>query len=148
MRVWRIVAHNKDPEAAISWSLKTGRIALGWGDIDDLRKLDHVTERVIRGLLEREYPDVNNRPHGVRSLLKFWNMKIGDLAIVGAGKGRRSHVVRLVGQYEWNRRGPSRDYNNQRAAVRTSDDANELWQRCRPRVPVKQSIHDAVIRCK
>jgi hypothetical protein len=81
--------------------------------------------------------------------LNFWNMKIGDLVIVGRGSGRRSHVVRITGKYEWTRkRHPSRDYMHQRAAVRTNHDADELWSRQKPPILKGQTKRCAVVQCK
>jgi len=34
--VWRLIAHHEDRDAAIRWSLKNERIAIGWGGIGDL----------------------------------------------------------------------------------------------------------------
>jgi len=42
MNVWRLVVHHEEQEQqhALKWISEQGRIALGWGRISDIRKIE------------------------------------------------------------------------------------------------------------
>jgi hypothetical protein len=37
MRVWRLITHHERPEEMLRWSKTMGRVAIGWGNVGDLR---------------------------------------------------------------------------------------------------------------
>jgi len=149
MQIWRLVAHHEDPKMAIAWFNKTGRIAVGWGRAGDLRHYRSVSIETLREGLKQVYAGEYNRRQGAKSLLNFWNMEVGDLVIITRGSGRRSHVVKVVGDYVWTSRvNPLGDYLHQRAAVTTDDDPDELWSRIGSAILRGQNPHLAVARCK
>jgi hypothetical protein len=148
MTIWRITAHHKNPDRMIEWSMKVGRIAVGWGRVGDLRLPQFATYDDFRDALKKKYPGHTNRMQGGPSLWNFWHMEIGDLAIISSG-WRRSHVVEIVGDYQWEKqRSWFGDYWHQRAAVVTEHVANELWSRVGCSVAKGENVRWTVARCK
>ena len=40
MNIWRLKTHHIDADGAFEWTRKHNRIAVGWGEIGDLRRLN------------------------------------------------------------------------------------------------------------
>ena len=127
MHVWRLIAHDKEPDTAINWFRASSRIAIGWGWTGDLRHLHGPKE--IRELIEQEYPTLNNAGHGGASLWRLYDrVRIGDLVIVSDGKRRRM-VMRVTGDYQFASVPPPGlgDYLHQRPAEYVERDPDQLW---------------------
>lgn len=134
--VWRMTPHHADPETQRQWSRRTGRLAIGWGDVGDLR-MDPPDDSVdITSRVSGAYPDSTNSQLAGPSLWRFaFEVTEGDLVILGKSGGQRD-VFEIVGPYFWASLADSvGDYQHQRAAVLTPIDAEQLWQECGARWP-------------
>lgn len=91
MTIWRMIAHHTN-HAAVAWSRKHRRIAIGWGKIGDIANYNSVGE--IKTAIKENYPAPDypqNSGNGGPSLWDFANeIKIGDLVIVSGIKGANS----------------------------------------------------------
>jgi len=154
MKVWRIMAHHEDPDEnpddkMYKWSKRVGRVAVAWGETGDLRKLPEVSREMIRDRLRKKCPGRKNNKTGVPSLWNFWNIEVGDLAIISRRKHGRSDVVKITGEYHWkNKRKPYEDYQHQREVVFTDYDADEIWKKAGGKEASDNLIRWTVVRCK
>ena len=91
MNVWRLITHHSDAEGTLNWSLKNGRIAIGWGRAGDIR--DYVSAREIVEAVREEYPGIQNAPVSGGQLWNFChNLAKDDLVILSTGKYRAAVV--------------------------------------------------------
>jgi len=132
VNTWRLIGHHFDAEEAINWCRTAGRIAVGWGDIGDLRKLQPKSAEDISAAVRETCPEATNSHLAGPSLWRlFREMAIGDLVIVGDGNRRRI-VMKVTGGYEFSVPPPfdPDGYQHQRTASFTQEDPDDLWQRC------------------
>jgi len=147
MHVWRLIAHHEDAPAAIAWTQRSNRIAIGWGLIGDLTSPGFHGPDDITASIRGAYPTLNNAHNGGRSLWNLLSMNVGDLVIV-RGKGAPAIVVEVCGPYQFNAPPPnlSGGYNHQREIDLTQIDARELWRQ-HPMMP-GQSPYATLVRCQ
>src|SRR5262245_64393047 len=102
--VWRLLIDQ--PEVTLPWMSNNERIAIGWGEIGDVRELgtlDAIAE-AIRARNE-DHPNHVGKPaanvqHGSNSLHDFcYEVRPGDLGIISDGS-RRQGVWEVLGEYE------------------------------------------------
>ncbi len=148
MQFWRLITHHKNPDDALDWYQKHNVIALGWGNIGNLQGKQQVNnQHDIAALYNNAYPKKNAGECG-RCLWDFWNvMAIGDLVILGKGKGHRFCVVKVVDDYFFSKNYPPNvnaqmldDYYHRRAVVPTNHNVNNIWKQH------AQAAHGANIR--
>lgn len=130
MRIWRLITHHERGEEALEQYRSRGVIALGWGDIGDLRSVAPGSRKEIYDLIREAYPMVGNAKHGAASLLAMYNeLSIDDLVILST-QGVRRAVMRVTGPYVWTE--PDAilgEYQHRRTAELASDvDPNEAWR--------------------
>ena len=130
MTIWRMIVHHTDKPAAIEWTRKNRRIAIGWGDIGDVAAYGAKAD--IKNAIKTRYlpPHPNNGGSGSESLWSFCHdVQIGDLVILSGDKSREL-VVEVTGDYEYVEAKPPLfgEYNNQRKIEVTEYDGNTLWE--------------------
>jgi predicted Mrr-cat superfamily restriction endonuclease len=130
MNVWRMFTHDADRDGAIAWIRRSGRIAIGWGRIGDVRKYRSQWE--IKEAIRDNYPVPpyrNNAHLGAPSLWSFCHeIQKGDLVIL-SGSTPRTLVVQVLGNYE-HVEGESPlegNFQNQRRVQVTALDPDEVW---------------------
>jgi predicted Mrr-cat superfamily restriction endonuclease len=130
--VWRLLMD----EPALPWVSANRRIAIGWGEVGDIRQLG-TFDAIAEAIRERnaDHPDHAGKPeanvqHGAHSLHDFcFAMRPGDLVIV-SDRSRRRGVWEVLGEYEYvgSAAVPAgTNYQHQRLARQTDQDADELW---------------------
>lgn len=128
--VWRLLMD----EVALPWVLANARIAIGWGEIGDIRQLG-TFDAIAEAIRERNanHPNHAGRPeanvqHGSHSLHDFcYAMRPGDFVIVSDGVRRRG-IWEVEGEYQYAEPAAAPlNYQHQRCARRTGLDADELW---------------------
>lgn len=148
-RVWRVVAHHSEDARVVQESLdrvhECGRIAVGWGQIGDLRTLNPANLSDLQHAIQAAYPHLHNAMNGARSLWSFlYEMRKGDLVILSK-KGFKRQLFQVDGGYEF---GGSEgdDYFHQRP-VREVQGLNgeEVWKRIGGLGP--GSPYNTVIAC-
>lgn len=126
MTIWRLLAHHEDTEGAIARMRASGRIAIGWNRVGDVR--GYSTEEEVKAAIRERYPvpEFKNNAHlGAPSL---WNlchmMRTGDLVLV-----RHALVVQVEGPYEFTGDGsqPEEQYAHQRRVSLTHLNPETLW---------------------
>lgn len=60
MQIWRLVAHHEEAEKALEQMVNSGRIAIGWSDLDDLSEWQPSNSREISSKLREIRPIVTN----------------------------------------------------------------------------------------
>src|SRR5688500_16919278 len=95
MQVWRLVTHHSRddedehpdwPEKALDWSLREGRIAIGW-EVGDLRQYKSPQEIVAAA--RAAHPGLHNIPYCGKQLWAFCNeMMEGGFVILSTGSYR------------------------------------------------------------
>lgn len=127
--VWRLMAHHAHPLEALDWSVKEGRIAIGWGKIGSLESRSLPSPNAIARAIHEMYPDLVNWPFGGICLYDFSaRIAKGDLVIVRGGG--RSIVMEVGGDYRYASSGKLGDYEHQRdAKVRSDLNPRELWRK-------------------
>jgi len=150
VNIWRLIAHHKDTEKAILWCHEKSRIAVGWGEIGDLRQSTPQDASAITSLIQKVYPELNNAHLGGPSLWHLYSeMAIGDLVILSDGNKRQA-VMRVTGDYEWTdvqQQELSGAYYHQRSAETTRDEPDELWKHCGAKVAAGENIRWTLIHC-
>lgn len=150
--VWRLLIN--DPDTTLAWMTANGGIAIGWGEIGDLRQLG-TPDAIAEAIRERNasHPDYAGKPaanvlHGTHSLHDFCHqMRAGDLVIVSS-ESRRRGVWEVVGDYEYAQPAASPlNYQHQRAARATELDPDELWQQAGGRLADGQVNYRTLGRC-
>jgi predicted Mrr-cat superfamily restriction endonuclease len=132
--VWRLLI--EEPEMTLPWMWENKRLAIGWGEIGDVRalgSLDAIAEAIkIRNQHPRDHAGkpAANVQHGSHSLHDFcFKMKPGDLVII-SDRTKRRQVWEVVGDYEYAERSAAPlNYQHQRKAQFVKMDADELWHR-------------------
>lgn len=155
--VWRLITHDLHPfrDVALNWYRTHHLIALGWGDIGDLRLHQlHNREGIVNLYWDTYGNTGNNNNCGSckRSLWRLWReMKIDDLVILVTR--HRVCVVRVVGDYSFDRTYPisinAQDFGEywhrrEIEVAGTAEDADDLWNQHTPEPSTV--IFDALIR--
>jgi predicted Mrr-cat superfamily restriction endonuclease len=124
-------------------------LALGWGDVGDLRAVAMQSDELPR-VVRRAYPFAKNVHHAAASLPRFFaQAKVGDVVIV-ASRGQRFGVFRIAGDYIWRPDvGPISgwDYYHQRPATWMDMAPDEMWRRAGGRFAVAENRAWAFARC-
>lgn len=149
MNVWRLVTHHEDPEAAVRWTRREDRIAIGWGSAGDLRQYNS-PEEIAKGIL-RAWPESHNYGPGSKQLWDFVHtMKVDDLVIISDGKSRVM-VTQVVDDYEYTDLDDvpiqGGDYRNQRRVRLLSFNADSVWRLAGGLAP-GYGVRWTLIRCK
>jgi predicted Mrr-cat superfamily restriction endonuclease len=136
MAIWRLVTHHFHPQQMLETYRNNSCIAMGWGQVGDIRALRPTDAAAIRNAIKgiRSYVNLGGvlgaGPAG-RSLWGFYSeMQCGDLVILSIGHGPLRDVFRVTGDYEW-RELPidGDDYNHYRAVEPANCDGKEIWGR-------------------
>ncbi|MBW3637704.1 MAG: hypothetical protein KY445_14760 [Armatimonadetes bacterium] len=154
MNIWRLITHHENRDTALRWSLENGRMALGWGQIGDLRAHKFASERDIADAILYQFEignhPLNNSKSGGFSLWSLYRtMQIGDLVILRGAKMNR--VVEVTGDYQFDAATtPLKDdrYSHQRTIQATQIDPNKLWHRAGRMANDGGSIYRTLIRCE
>ena len=151
MNIWRLMSYHVPEHTAeyAEWSRYNGIIAIGWGEMGDLRKLSLRNENQIKQLIRTHSNNTpNSCSNGGRSLWRFYQeMQIGDLVILSAN-GSRKLTMRVTGDYYYMNNGadPSHSYEHRRKAEVVPIDPNLLWQAVN-RVAPGEGIYGTLVRC-
>lgn len=150
--VWRLITHHENRDAALSWSLKNGRIAIGWGAIGDIKMRGYESAEDIRDAIQHFYPELRSSSNGGFSLWDFFKVvKGGDLVIMRGAKS--SCVAKVVGDYFFdNQQFPFSEmdgnYFHQRPVRSTRYDPDVLWKVAGRMAQDGGSIYRTLIRCE
>src|SRR5260370_19305301 len=158
--VWRLIPHDDDwtlgniQQVALDWSIKNGRLHIGWGQIGDMKsKLFKSPEAITEAIKEAIRGEKNQSArHGGLSLFDFYyNMEKGDLVILNNGIGPQV-VMEVTGDYEFatESHSPSASHLHQRKAKivhRNARDATELRDKCRDQGNRHKLAPDRVNHC-
>lgn len=71
--VWRLVTHHINTETALRWTRREERIAIGWGDIGDIRAQGYQSVEDIGEAIKNSYPKAENSGQGSRNLWDFYS---------------------------------------------------------------------------
>ena len=148
MRRWRMMAfHGRDRSDQMHEALRgAGLIAIGWGEVGDLRRMGPVDEEGVLESVRELSLDMgpSNSRNGARSLLRlFREIRVGDQVRVHSRLGK--DVFEITGEYYWEqgRLGPSTDYwHRRRARLLHSHEIGRPWGR---RVPHGGSVYETII---
>jgi hypothetical protein len=130
MGIWRLIAHDEDPDGAIEEMKHRSRIAIGWTAIGDLRQTDVQSPSEITSLISAAYPNLKDAHLGGPSLWNFYrNVEPGDFVIVNGTRGRDC-VFEVVGSYFYESENAKiKGYRHQRQACLTDLNPEHLWSR-------------------
>lgn len=135
-------------DEVIRRTLSNSEIAVGWGQVGDLRQCAFGNERGITNLVSEAYPTLIGTQHanGGRSLWNLYHeMQIGDLVIVN--KRTPTLTMRVVGDYFYDYEASgTEDYDHRRKAEAVPIDPIRLWQMSGKIAP-GQSCYPALVRC-
>jgi hypothetical protein len=151
--VWRLMTHHQDPIGALDWARTNMRLAIGWGNIGDIKQSGYTSPDDITGAIRSDYPDETQPRVGGSCLYDFcYQMKQGDLVILSTGK-KRELVMEVVGDYEYRDRSDAppigtRSYQHQRKARIVGLDPDELWNRAGAGPLAGQSPRWTLIQCR
>jgi hypothetical protein len=150
MTVWRLNSHPSDAGRAARWFTRDCLVAIGWGDVGDLRRAAPASSGSIATLIRKVDPDSTDSQLGGQALWCFFHdMVVGDLVLVGDGSVG-DVVMRIDGEYEWSGQvspvAPG-DYQHQRRASLTTIDATELWASCGRRIADGEDRRWRLARC-
>lgn len=156
MNIWRLITHHINPDEALIWIRKNGRIAIGWGAIGDIGKLNYSSASAIGAAIRYHYPHKHNSGLGGPSLWNFYDgMSKGDLVILSARRPR-ALVVEVLGKYEYvtdqspHLRPNSHlegDYQHQRLIQVSAIDPEKLWHAAGARPAPGQNIRYTLMKC-
>jgi hypothetical protein len=141
-------------EAALPWVSANGRIAIGWGEIGDIRHLgtlDAIAEVIRERNAHHPYhagrPEANVQ-HGSHSLYEFcYAMRPSHLVIISDGT-RRQGVWEVEGEYEYVEPAAAPlNYQHQRRAQRIERDPDALWLQAGGRLADGQINYRTLGRC-
>jgi predicted Mrr-cat superfamily restriction endonuclease len=150
--VWRLLID--DADTTLSWMAANERIAIGWGEIGDVRHFG-TADAIADAIRDRNasHPDHAGKPaanvmHGTHSLHDFCHqMRPGDLVIISS-ESRRRGVWEVVGEYEYaDQEASPLNYRHQRGARATELDPDELWQQAGARLADGQVNYRTLGRC-
>ena len=134
MNIWRLMTHHTNPDNALAWSRQSQRIAIGWGQVGDIRKQGYTSPQDISAAItqlirEGKHP-YNNAGQGGACLWNFYiAMQKGDLVILNTKHGP-SLVVKVKGDYEWQAEEPALpDYRHQRLVEVSEWNPKDLWHK-------------------
>jgi transcriptional regulator with XRE-family HTH domain len=159
--VWRLIVWHEqsraERRAAVDWALTNRRIAIGWGEIGDIRQfcgdILHDLKKAIQDRYRPKHP--NNARYGGESLYDFcYRMKRGDLVILSTGKsGGPVSVMEITGPYEYVLDHAEPGYPNGEAAYRYQRKARTvnisprgLWEKVGGKPRDGRNIHQALVR--
>jgi len=150
MTVWRLNAHPSDAGRTARWFTRDCLVAMGWGDVGDLRRASPSSSTSIATMIRKADPDSTDSQLGGQALWCFFHdMVVGDLVLVSDG-ANRDVVMRIDGDYEWSGQvspvAPG-DYQHQRRATLTAIDASELWASCGSRIAEGEDRRWRLARC-
>ena len=145
MTVWRLITHHLDPEALLTWAKSSGRIAVGWSVLGDLRQ--YGSEKEMTQAV-RETGNPNWSVSGTQLASFRDRMRLGDLVILSTGR-RRSVVMRVDGNYEFVEQPEGDDvaYAHQRRAMRLDLDPDGVWSEAGG-VATDQNGRWTLLRCQ
>jgi predicted Mrr-cat superfamily restriction endonuclease len=151
VRVWRLITHHTDKDAALFWTKQHQRIAIGWGKTGDIRAHNYNSADEITTAVKREYIGFHNAHVGGNSLWNLYSrMQEGDLVILSAEKPRVL-VVEVEGDYSWN--GDTRDapaggdyWHQRKVRIRRDLNPEDIWKRAGG--AARQNVHQALIECE
>jgi hypothetical protein len=104
MTVWRLNAHPSDAGRTARWFTRDCLVAMGWGDVGDLRRASPSSSTSIATMIRKADPDSTDSQLGGQALWCFFHdMVVGDLVLVSDG-ANRDVVMRIDGDYEWSAR--------------------------------------------
>ncbi len=72
--IWRLIAHHQNRDGALRWSLRNGRIAIGWGAIGDIQAQGSQSPEEIRDAIQHFYSELSNSSNGGSSLWNFYSI--------------------------------------------------------------------------
>ena len=151
MNVWRLITHHTHQAHTLSWTEKTGCLAIGWGRIGDIGKNGYKSARAISIAIKEHYPDLNNAGQGGTPLFSFYSeVQPGDLVILSTAR-KRSLVMEIEGDYEFKddpEPSPIGDYQHQRRGIVLSIDADKLWVAAGSAAATGYSSRWAFIKCQ
>ncbi len=128
--VWRLMSHHSCPDEADSYFAAKARIAIGWGDVGDVRRNALTTSAQVADAIRRTYPNLNNAGAGGVCLHNFcFRMRRGDLVIISCA-GRRTRVVEVDTDYVYcpdPEPAPIGNYQHQRDAKPVEIHPRALW---------------------
>jgi len=136
--VWRLALPPENPEEALHLYTENQYIAVGWGQVGDLRQLDvqgpKDIEKALRGI--PEYRGLPSLARGAQSLWDLWReIRPGDLVVL-ASHGSRVQVMEVLGDYEWVSHPELGDLQHRRRAIPVEMAPDELWERGDTRLTV------------
>lgn len=147
MNIWRLIAHHKEGKKAIELMTELSRIAIGWSDIGDLRKIHPNDASDIARAISKAYPNLDNAHLGGPSLWNLYSqMKEGDLVIVNAN-GKRECVFEIDGPYFYDDKQDIFGYSHQRLASLTSINPEKIWNTAGSSVEEGQNIRWTLAAC-
>lgn len=147
MNIWRLIAHHEDGKRAIEIMTKLSRIAIGWSDIGDLRKIHPNAASDITREISQAYPNLDNAHLGGPSLWNLYSlMTDGDLVIVNAN-GKRECVFEINGPYFFDKEQDILGYSHQRLASLTNINPEEIWNTAGSSVENGQNIRWTLAAC-
>ena len=130
MNIWRLISHHHTPAESAEWSRRHGTIAIGFGEIGDLREQSFGTEGDLKRLAVKVRPasTISQNVSGGCSLWRLYSeMKKGDLIIMSDG-ARRVFTMRVTGDYYFEATDPTHYYEHRRKAEVVPIDPDRLWQ--------------------
>ena len=149
MNVWRLIGHHEEPDFAIEMMKKSNRIAIGWSEIGDLRKVKPKAASDITSIISEFYSDLNNAHLGGPSLWNLYHeMKIGDYVIINS-YSKKCCVFEITGPYIYESGNKQIvGYGHQRPAVLTGINPDELWEEIGSNIGEGQNIRWTLVSCK
>lgn len=148
MRVWKLISHHDDPEAAFEAHVAQGLISVGWNNVGNLALRRPNDASDVGSWIRESHPKLNNSGTGGPSLWNFYaEMQEGDY-VIASGKNRFRGVFRITGPYEY-REGDNLvfEYAHARQAQLVDLDARSLWEACGSAIEGGQSPHLTVALC-
>ena len=149
LNVWRLVPHHSDRDAAIIWTAKHNKIAIGWGQVGDLKDMQPESAEDITAAIRAAYPKIPNSKHGGDSLWRLYHeMKEDDLVIIRAGTGH-DVVAEVVSDYFWtpDEGGQRAGYQHMRAIEITEYDPAKVEARgkLKGNATPRQNTYDSLV---
>lgn len=154
MNIWRLIPYHvrdRAPELA-AWSRQKGVLAIGWGQMKDLRQYSIQNEAQMKRLVAdthlRPGYTTNSQVNGGCSLWRFYHeMQEGDLVIISTS-GSRQQTMRVIGEYYYVPSGEdtSHHYEHRRKAEVVPINPDRLWHFADGAAP-GEGIYSTLVRC-